>query len=52
VLGEQITTRDGKTLNAVTQSYLPELRGPVMVPSDADSGFELTTQFTPFQLLQ
>ena len=51
VLGELTSSRDDKPLPAVTTSYLPEIKGPVMVPTDADTEFDLTTRFAPLELL-
>lgn len=51
VQGEQISTRDGKTSPPMTASYLPELRGPVLTPTDRDTEFELTTKFTPLEFM-
>jgi hypothetical protein len=52
VRGENTPTRDGKTFGPATAFYLPDLKGSVLAPADADSEFELSTRFTPLELLK
>ena len=51
VQGEITAMRDGKELPAVTTSYLPEIRGAAMTPTDADTEFDPTTRFAPLEFL-